>query len=358
MTMTNGLPVLDTADDVTPEWLTQVLLSAGHTGAQVAGVTVAPVGTGQMADSSRISITYGGAPAADFPASLVGKFPSTDPQSRSAGERGGYAREVAFYQHMAHRVSGRTPSCYFAEVGKPDEFTLILEDMAPAAQGDQLGGCSIEQAEAALVNLAGFHGPVWNDPSLGDSPIGARSEGNVLAEFMAAFTPEFNSRYAARLSDDDKALATEFAARVVEWDQFETGSVSLIHGDYRLDNLLFATTKSCPPVTTVDWQTLRTGPPLRDAAYFLGTSLDPEIRARHEEALVEVYHQALLTHGVVNYSLEQCWDAYRLGSLQGPLITILGSIGVKQTDRGDDMFMTMMRRSGQQARDLGALSLF
>lgn len=348
--------VLDSASQVTPEWLTAVIRGAGYE-ATVGEVTVAPVGTGQMADSSRLTITYESA-SEGAPATLVGKFPSTDPQSRSAGERGGYGSEVTFYQQISSLVAGRTPDCVFAEVGKPDEFTLILEDMAPAEQGDQIAGCSIEHAEAALVNLAGFHGPLWNSDTLADPAFGSQSDSSLLAEFMAAFTPEFVSRYADRLSDDDKEMSTEFAERVVAWNQHDTASNSIVHGDYRLDNLLFGTTETCPPVTTVDWQTWRAGPALRDAAYFIGTSLDAPKRAEHEKDLVRSYHAALLTHGVTDYDYDQCWNDYRIGSLQGPLITILGSIGVKQTDRGDDMFMAMIRRSGQQVRDLDALSLF
>ena len=47
---------------------------------------------------------------------------------------------------------------------------------------------------------------------------------------------------------------------------------AVIHGDYRLDNLMF------PPdgdgVVALDWQTVGVGPPARDIAYFLGTSLE------------------------------------------------------------------------------------
>ncbi len=348
--------VLDSATQVTPGWMTRVLQNSG-VDAVVSDVAVAPVGTGQMADSSRITLTYEST-SGDAPDSVVGKFPSTDPQSRSAGERGGYGNEINFYREVAPLVAGRTPRSYYAEVGKPDEFTLILEDMAPAEQGDQIAGCTVEQAEAALVNLAGFHGPLWNSEALKQPAFGAASDGSLLAEFMAAFTPEFVSRYADRLSEDDKAMCTDFAARVLDWNNLDTGSNSVVHGDYRLDNLLFGTTDSCPPVTTVDWQTLRGAPALRDVGYFLGTSLDAPVRAEHERQLIEAYHSALLGYGVSDYNFEQCWDDYRLGSLQGPLITILGSIGVKQTDRGDDMFMAMITRSGQQVRELEAMSLF
>ncbi len=349
-------PVLDSAADVTPEWITQAFQAAGID-ATVTEVSVAPVGTGQMADSSRITLTYSDE-SVDAPPSVVGKFPSTDPNSRSAGGSGGYAREVGFYQEITPMVEGRTPVSYYAQAGEPEEFTLILEDMAPAEQGDQLGGCSIEHAEAALVNLAGFHGPLWNSEFLNHPSMGGNSDGALLAEFMAAFTPEFVTRYADRLSDEDKEMATEFAGRVIAWDQFDTGFNSIVHGDYRLDNLLFGTTDACPPVTTVDWQTFRPGPPLRDTAYFLGSSLEPDVRAAHEADLVRVYHEALLSYGVTDYSFDQCWNDYRLGSLQGPLITILGSIGVKQTERGDNMFMVMIRRAGEQVRHLDALSLF
>ncbi len=348
--------VLDSAADVTPEWMTAVLQSAG-VDAVVSDVAVAPVGTGQMADSSRIKLSYETA-AADAPPSVVGKFPSTDPASRASGGRGGYGTEVNFYKHIAGMVSGRIPNCLFAEVGEPEEFTLILEDMAPAEQGNQMAGCSLEHAEAALVNLAGFHGPLWNHEKLSDPMFGGQSDNGLLAEFMAAFTPAFIERYAEDLSDDDKAMCTDFAARVVDWHSVDTGANSIVHGDYRLDNLLFGTSDTCPPVTAVDWQTARPGPALRDVGYFLGTSLDAPIRAEHEEQLVRTYHAALLSHGVDDYDFDRCWDDYRLGSLHGPLITILGSMGVVRTERGDKMFMAMILRSGHQVRDLDALSLF
>ena len=47
-----------------------------------------------------------------------------------------------------------------------DGFTLVLEDLAPAESGDQIAGCSLDQARAAAVNVAGLHAPTWNDPSL------------------------------------------------------------------------------------------------------------------------------------------------------------------------------------------------
>ena len=44
-----------------------------------------------------------------------------------------------------------------------------------------------------------------------------------------------------------------------------------MHGDYRLDNLMFP--EHGDGVVAVDWQTLAIGPPGRDLAYFLATSV-------------------------------------------------------------------------------------
>ena len=87
----------------------------------------------------------------------------------------------------------------------------------------------------------------------------------------------------------------------------------MIHGDYRLDNLMFSTTED-DDVVAVDWQTMIVGPPTRDVAYFLGTSLDVDDRRAAEEQLVASYHRALVARGVDGYDAERCFDDYRVAS--------------------------------------------
>ena len=61
------------------------------------------------------------------------------------------------------------PHCYFAalESGTAN-VVLVMEDLAPAEQGDQISGCSVEQATMAIDEAAKLHGPRWGDPTLGD----------------------------------------------------------------------------------------------------------------------------------------------------------------------------------------------
>lgn len=51
-----------------------------------------------------------------------------------------------------------------------------------------------------------------------------------------------------------------------------------------------------------------------DLAFFLGTNLEPEVRRRHEEALLRRYHAGLRQGGVNTalYSWERCWEDYRV----------------------------------------------
>ena len=142
---------------------------------------------------------------------------------------------------------------------------------------------------------------------------------------------------------------------VTPWLLAEPDRFSLMHGDYRLDNLLYDPDRT--RVTVVDWQTMGIGLPARDLTYFTATSLAPEDRAAVERELVERYHAALLTHGVTDYGIETCWQDYRLGVLQAPLITVLGFAFAASTERGDEMVLTMLRRGCRAIRELDAIDL-
>src|SRR4051812_41081321 len=145
-------PVMRRPEDVTPEWLAAIL------GFPVDDFTTEPVGTGQMADSVRFTLQPGGQ-------SVVLKFAAADDTSRATGlALRSYEIEVRFYQEIAPTVGIRTPHCHLAEIETDTGwFTLVLEDMAPAQQGDQLAGCSADHAAIALEELAQLHAPRWGD---------------------------------------------------------------------------------------------------------------------------------------------------------------------------------------------------
>ena len=339
--------------------MTSALKSAG-VDANISELSFVPIGTGQMADSFRFELVpTPGHSSAGMPRSVVVKMQAADELSRLAGAGGAYNAEVRFYTDLAPTLRIRTPGCYYA-VGPDAEsrFALVLEDMAPAEQGDQLLGCDVDAARAAVINLAGLHGPRWCDPALINTVWHREPAAQeMLAAVLMERTPQFVEHYGERVSQQDVAVLEAFAPKCGDWLTQRSERFAPVHGDYRLDNLLFAASAREVEVTAVDWQTLDIGLPARDLGYFLGNSLLPDERRRSERELVGAYHQALMGHGVTGYSLDECFEDYRFGQFQGLLITVLAAAGLSHTERGDEMFMAMSSRACEAIRDLGSFEL-
>ena len=342
-------------DQLTAAWLTQAL-RAGGTDARVETVSYEAVGTGQMGSSYRLHLTLcdGGD---GVPSTLVVKLPAEDLETR-AMVSSSYRTEVGFYRDLVDTLAVRTPGCHAAVANEDgSEFALLMDDLAPAEQGDQLGGATRAEAVAAVENLAGLHGPRWGDVSLAELDFLSLPDPEV-ADFMGELTRSaadvFVERYAGRLADDDAETMREAAGLMGAWLGARDDRWSLVHGDYRMDNLLFAPDGT---VTAVDWQTVALGLPGRDLAYFCSTSLTVDDRREHEDDLVRAYHAALVAHGVDDHPLEECLDDYRFAMLHGPMIIILGAAYGSVTDRGDEMFLTMTARCCAAIRDHGTLDL-
>lgn len=351
MTSTVSIPSRPT--DITPQWLGSVL------GTDVRAVEVAPIGTGQTGATYRLSVTYSSADAG-LPATYAVKLPAQDETVRERVTIG-YLSEHAFYDKLADRTDVPVPHSFHCEIDRDGaDFVLLLTDMAPAVQGDQIAGCSVEEARLAAVAIAGLHGPSWGDLDLAKTPGIAMAKPDAalaqglgdVAKMAADITIE---KLGARLSAEDRETLVASMALVTPWLLTEPDRFSLLHGDYRLDNMLFDPDRT--RITVVDWQTLSVGLPTRDLGYFLATSLVPDVRSRVERELVDAYHQKLLTYGVENYDSDACWRDYRLGVLQAPLISVLGCAFASTTDRGDDMMVVMIQRACQTIRDLGSLDL-
>jgi len=355
--------VIPTPESVDAEFLTGLLRAAGHAAAEVRAFRSEQIGTGQIGmcvryDLDLVSNADGAEAQDDVPRSLVGKFASDDPTSRGTGvQLRSYLKEVQFYRELAARLSIATPRCYFADiVGDGPEFALFLEDMRPAAQGDQLEGCSADVARAAVLELVGLHAPSWLDATLtGIEWLGqpSRESGELTRMMYGAQLPGFLKRYGHALDADQRGIIERLGSAWPVADALPA-PFSLIHVDYRLDNLLIDSRTTPPRVTTVDWQSITLGSPLGDVAYFNGAGLLPDERRKVERDLVREYHDALAKAGVSDYAWDDCWNDYRRGTFAGFGVTVIASMLVVQTERGDEMFTAMARRHSQHALDLDA----
>jgi hypothetical protein len=343
--------LVDGPEGLTAEWL------GGALGENVAGVTVTPIGTGQTGASYRLHVTY--AERSDLPNTFVAKLPAEDPTVRERVAFG-YRAEVAFYETVAPTLAVPLPECHVSAISDDGQrFVLLLADLAPAAQGDQLAGCSPEAAKAAVVALAGLHGPRWCDHAWTEftASVMPKPDADMAAGFaelarIAADT--FLERLGDRLSELGRDVLRSYPDSLARWLLLNPERYALLHGDYRLDNLMFAPDGS---VSVVDWQTIGVGLPARDLAYFLSTSLTSDDRRDHERQLVAEYHEALRQHGVTDYGADDCWEDYRIGMLQTPLIATLGAAFSTTTERGDAMTLVMLERGCVAIRDLHTLAL-
>lgn len=348
--------VVDRPEDLTAPWLTEALRASGHN-LSVDRVEFVRIGTGQMGTTYRLHLTYRGSSG---PGTLVAKLTGEDEASRVLVAPG-YAAEVGFYTELVPSLNVRTPRCWYGAI-IPDKtrFTLLLDDVSAATPGSQIEGCTVPQASASIRNLVGLHAPRWNDPSLWGFEFLLRPDdamASMLAQAMAMATDAFIERYHRELNDSDSRVLRDVSSVIEQWQLARTTPFSVIHGDYRLDNLLFD--GATGEATVVDWQTAAIGPPLRDVAYLLGTSLPSEVRREYEKQLLSEYHDALVSEGIAEYGFEQCWDDYRLGQLQGPMITVLGCIyaAAERSGQADAMFLAMAHRSCAAIRELGSLEL-
>ncbi|MGB0113218.1 MAG: phosphotransferase [Ilumatobacteraceae bacterium] len=344
-----------TGDEITAEWLGSIL------GGTVGRLTHQRIGDGHIGVNVRVGI---GEHDPGLPDSVVIKLPATDETSLStAAMLRHYEREVRFYQEIAPTVDMRVPACFHADwTPETNDFVLVLEDMAPAEQGDQLTGCTLEQAYVAVRELAKLHGPRWDDPTLFDVAWmehgGGAEAGMQLAMMWQMFFPGFAATYASHLAPDEMELAEQFGARIVDWRSGRAASPRAVtHGDYRLDNMLFQTPQGGPPVTVVDWQTPGHGEPIADLSYFCGAGLLPPERREHERSLVAAYTEALGEYSI-ELDDDWVWEQYRRETFAGLTVAAMASQIVTLNDRSEAMFGAMASRHLRHALDLDSMSTF
>jgi hypothetical protein len=197
---------------------------------------------------------------------------------------------------------------------------------------------------------------VLGDPTLEDSDWLNRPS-PVNQALVTQLLGGFFERYGERVSPEHRSVCQRLVASLDGWLQERRPPLGLVHGDFRLDNLLFGEAAAARPLTVVDWQTVGWGSAVSDLSYFLGGGLSVEDRRAHERELVGEYHAALEAQGVEDFGWEECWEGYRRQAFGGVLMAIVASMLVQRTERGDDMFMTTLARHAQHALDLNALEL-
>lgn len=348
--------LVSSPEAIDPAWLTEALRECGLLArGRVASVSWTRIGTGKMGDNVRYSVDYQDA-ADGLPASFVAKLPATDPVARaSSAAQGTYWREVSFYREVAPAAALRTPRTYAALVDdNRSDYVILMEDLDPAEPGDQIAGCAPAVAELALREAAKLHGPLQGAASIRDAEwvVQSTPEGAALGQaLLTGMWPGFVERFGHAMPAEGIALGERFVNGFAAFALAYDGPRTLVHADYRLENMLFGNQRGGPAIAVVDWQSCSYGCGLADVAYFLGGGLAVDDRREHERELVEIYRRELAAHGA-ELDADECWRQYRRNALHGILITILGSMLSGQDERGDRMFEAMIGRHSQHTLDM------
>jgi hypothetical protein len=344
--------------EVTAEWLTGCLRANGALArGEVAAVAWEPIGTGQVGDSARFTLRYAGG---EGPRTLAGKFAAADPTSRgTAAAFGLYAKEVAFYREIAPQLEVRVPKTYAAEIDEAGAaFVLLFEDLGPCRQGNQLESCSLGDARHAMRQAAAIHAPSWNRAA-GFVLPGVSMNADGAAQVMVLY-PQAHAVFAERYRDLLEPELMEVCHALNEarhhWFGREPHDSCLVHGDFRLDNMLFDICGGAEPIAVLDWQTVSTGSPMIDIGYFLGCGIGDALRREAEGELLDLYCAEMTARGVP-FARDAVWDDYRLGALHGVSTAVFSSAFVERTERGDANFLSMARGACALARAHDSIGL-
>jgi aminoglycoside/choline kinase family phosphotransferase len=350
-------------EELTADWLTRALRSSGTlTSAEVIKFESEPIaeGVGLMGQLACVKPHYD-RPEAAAPRSLIAKFPAEAEENRDvANHFRFYEREIRFYEEIADEIDLRTPRCYYSAMDvEADRYVLLLEDLAPARVGDQLAGCSRQEAELAISTLAKFQATWWDSQRLEDldwMPYANDPVNRAVEEtYQDAWEP-FLERFGDKVPRPVLEAGERLGARLnAIQDEMTVPPRTICHGDYRLDNLFFTPPESGDPLAVIDWQISFRGRGPSDVGYFMSQSLSPNERSSSEMDILRTYHRTLMKNGVDGYDFDRCLHDYRLGTLFW-LVTpvIVGGTLDLSNERGLALATTIIERSVAAIVDLDA----
>jgi hypothetical protein len=291
---------------------------------------------------------------------MIAKMPTLDPGGREVCRIFQfYEREIRFYDDIARDVALRVPRCYFSAMDvEADDYLLLLEDITDARMGDEVAGCSALEAEMAVRAIAAFHAAWWESPMLErldwmpfiNSPVNQSAE----SSYNQAYEP-FLQSFGDRLSPSMRAIADAMRTHVIDIEnEMEPAPRTILHGDFRLDNIFFNQPGAASPITLIDWQISNRGRGAFDVAYFLASCVEPDVRRANEDRLVRMWHE-IATGGRSGYSFEEAWTDYRRAVLFCNVYTVVG-VGTLDAanERGMELFRAWMRRRGAAIEELDA----
>ncbi len=300
-----------------PAELTEAM-AGGVPGARIETITVEDEDRGTT-DRARLRIRWNAAGLdAGLPDHAFAKgTPSTIPTRLLNSAFGLCESEVRFFEELQPAVAEMTMTPYVARLRSGGRFAIAMEIADPNDYdffelGDTV---PLSHAEGMMDALAILHARYWRSPRFATDlswiTVYARRPGWPIGRKVM---PYFNKKWLQTRDDvpaEVKATTSYFLDHQDLLDRvWEALAPTLCHGDTHAANTY---SKADGSSGLFDWQNMHKLHGMRDVAYHLGWSLDPEMRATHERDLIARYLNGLAEHGVTEVpTLAYAFDLHRL----------------------------------------------
>ncbi|MGW0044213.1 phosphotransferase [Rhodococcus sp. NPDC003348] len=222
-------------------------------------------------------------------------------------------KEVAAYRALGDNPPVRAPRCHAAKEDRlRRRAVLVLEDVSPTAEFRTcVDALTAAEARAVVDALADLHAAYWDTDRFADDlrPLAHRSAAEVrLGDLIRRrFLGEISGHTSDLIPAGIKRQCRIFYERSADIDRLWAAQPqTLIHGDPHPGNLFF----EAGSPGFLDWQVASSGAGIRDVAYFLTASVDPDLLRVVERELVERYTSRLAAVGV-EVDPDRTWTLYR-----------------------------------------------
>ncbi|MBV1686145.1 aminoglycoside phosphotransferase family protein [Novosphingobium sp. G106] len=337
---------------ITADWLQRAFAAGGAVAVQRLAMEpeITPIGHGTTSATVRVRAAYndGHIIAPRSAICKIGKWPG------GASAISPFERECQAYALFGDAPAFRVPRLYYGASDNSGLSNLLIEDLSGTARaGDQIAGCSVTEAGAVVRELARFHRGYCQRPDLFE--LAWLSRPRPLLPAYAKGAAELRDWLGDRIPAASFAVIDRFGALTERWLEHVPAYRTLIHGDPRVDNVLFEDKGESLRACLIDWQSLGSGDPQHDVAYFLSGSLSVEERRACERDLI-AEHARLMAAADPHYTVERALESYRRHIVSGLWLTVIAAAFVERNAHNAQLLEVLVTRNTAAVQDWDGLA--
>lgn len=348
--------------DVTPAWLTEVLMECGALQQGTVSAFEVTQGRGNWSSNARLTVTYTPEAQGPLPRHLFLKMVNADLGDEFFG-----ASEVTYYTRDYVDVpDAPLIRCYAgAYSDELRRYYLLLDDVSATHVSAAEKAPSLAFGLALAEGLAVLHAHWWGADRLAEvrAPIHPAAHIRRFAQLAEPGLSYILEHFSTSLKPHWPELLQTFFVRhpqaMVARAQNPEG-FTLIHGDVGLYNILIPRDGVCPLYLIdrqpFDWS-LTSWLGVYDLAYAIVLDWDVEARREWEIPILRHYHAHLQQRGVKTYTWAHLFEDYRLCVAMGVYIAVEYCRGEEGAQRVE-VWLPMLQRALTACDDLNCVEVW